>query len=189
MSIREFVFNGILTHDGLVRLSDSGIRTDLTPVQDIVERGAQAEFPSRLLNAAGRMASVFVLFFCIENSARELITQRLAERYGSSWWDQKVPQRIREVVEKLRASESVHRYHTARSSEMIGYTMFGQLEQIIVSNWDDFKDIFNQQSWISSRFSDLEKSRNIIMHTGVLAEYEIERVEMIVRDWVRQTGG
>lgn len=66
--------------------------------------------------------------------------------------------------------------------------MFGNLAQIITNRWEDFSDLFPSQAWISSRFTDLEMSRNIIMHTGVLPEIEIERIESICRDWIRQVG-
>ena len=42
------------------------------------------------------------------------------------------------------------------------------------------------QSWLSSRMDDLEMARNIIMHTGILPEIELERVDSIVRDLLRQ---
>ena len=66
--------------------------------------------------------------------------------------------------------------------------MFGNLAQIIIANWDEFSDLFPDQAWITSRFNDLEMSRNIIMHTGVLPQLEVERIESIVRDWIRQVG-
>jgi len=33
-----------------------------------------------------------------------------------------------------------------------------------------------------------EKSRNIVMHGGVLVKEDLERVGMNIRDWIRQTG-
>ena len=58
--------------------------------------------------------------------------------------------------------------------------------QIIINNWDDFSDIIPNQAWINSRMDDLEMARNIIMHTGVLPNMELERVDSIVRDMLRQ---
>jgi hypothetical protein len=66
--------------------------------------------------------------------------------------------------------------------------MFGNLAQIIITNWEDFSDLFPDQAWISARFNDLEMSRNIIMHTGILPQIEIDRIESIARDWIRQVG-
>ena len=39
-----------------------------------------------------------------------------------------------------------------------------------------------------SRMDDLEMSRNIIMHTGVLPADEVDQIESIVRDVLRQIG-
>lgn len=186
--LKRFVFNGLLLKDSLQTLaSEEGISVDVVTESSVVSRAEQMNFPIRLTAAAARMASVFTVFFCVENSAREMITQRLSERYGAAWWD-KVPQKIRERVESLKSSEELHRYHTPRSSELIGYTTFGQLEQIVIANWADFEDLIPDQAWLKSRFSDMERSRNIIMHTGILAEFEIDRLEMIGRDWMRQVG-
>lgn len=44
------------------------------------------------------------------------------------------------------------------------------------------------QAWITSRMDDLEMSRNIIMHTGLLPDIEMERIESIVRDLTKQLG-
>jgi hypothetical protein len=134
------------------------------------------------------MASVFALFFCVENSCRELVTERLRESHGIDWWNTCVPNKIQGAVQSLRDAEEHHRYHTTRSSELIGYTTFGNLSQIIVARWQDFEDLFPDQAWVVSRFKDMEMSRNIIMHTGILAQIEIDRVESIARDWVRQVG-
>ena len=71
---------------------------------------------------------------------------------------------------------------------MIGYTLFGNLAQIIINDWEDFSDLFPDQHWVSSRLNDLELSRNIIMHTSTLPEIEVDRIESIARDWIRQVG-
>jgi hypothetical protein len=129
-----------------------------------------------------------MVFYCLENSVRELIQERLAERHSLTWWTDKIPKSIRDNVEKLKDKEKVNRYHAQRAANNIGYTFFGQLCQIIINNWEDFSDLFPDQHWINSRFNDLEMSRNIIMHTGNLPAIEIDRIESICRDWLRQVG-
>ena len=66
--------------------------------------------------------------------------------------------------------------------------MMGNLGQIIADNWSDFSDIIPNQAWLNSRMQDLEMARNIVMHTGVLPQDEIERITSIVRDILRQIG-
>jgi hypothetical protein len=134
------------------------------------------------------MASVYIAFFCLENAVRDLIQERLSERIGVGWWNEGVPDKVQKHVQQLQDKESKFKYHAQRSATLIGYTTFGNLCQIIIHKWNDFSDLFPDQHWINSRFTDLEMSRNIIMHTGVLPEIEIERIESIARDWIRQVG-
>jgi hypothetical protein len=111
--LKSFVFDGMLVKDGLRALAqEHAINVDIVTEKTVVSRAGHLNSPLRILEASGRMASVFVMFFCVENSVRELITQRLSEKYGISWWEDKVPHKIRERVEGLRNSEELHRYHT-----------------------------------------------------------------------------
>jgi hypothetical protein len=184
--IKQFVFNALLAENSLSQLGSQGISVrgavPTPPTIGVDELG----FSPRILYDAAKMASVFSAFFCLENAVRELITERLLERKGPDWWATSVPLRVRGAVEKLKEKEAKNRYHTPRSIALIGYTMFGNLSQIIIANWDEFSDLFPDQAWVTSRFNDLEMSRNIIMHTGTLPQLEVERIESIVRDWIRQ---
>jgi hypothetical protein len=186
--LKEFIFNGLLLDDTLDKLAESGISVREGQKIVGVSRINETDFSPRIIYNATKMSSVFMVFYCLENAVRELIQERLAERHGLTWWSDKIPKSIRENVEKLKDKEKVNRYHAQRSANNIGYTFFGQLCQIIINNWDDFSDLFPDQHWINSRFNDLEMSRNIIMHTGNLPEIEIERIESICRDWLRQVG-
>lgn len=186
--LKKFVFNGLLLEDSFSRLESQGISVRSGKNEIPVERIDSADFSPRIIHDANRMASIYIVFYCLENSVRSLLTERLLERQGIDWWETCVPKKIQESVEKLKDQEEKNRYHTQRSTAAIGYTMFGNLAQIIVHRWEDFSDLFPSQAWVNSRFTDLEMSRNIIMHTGVLPEIEIERIESICRDWIRQVG-
>ncbi|GAB1106499.1 MAG: hypothetical protein Sw2PiMacB_08030 [Shewanella algae] len=186
--LKQLVFNGILLEDSFERLEQDGISIKRGHNVIPVERLDESDFSPTIIHRANKMASVYIVFFCIENSVRELITDRLAERKGVDWWETCVPKKIKDSVQSLKEKEEINRYHAQRSSSTIGYTMLGNLSQIIINNWDDFSDLFPSQAWINARFTDLEMSRNIIMHTGILPDIEIERIESICRDWIRQVG-
>jgi len=186
--MKQFVFNAMLAENSLSQLSAQGISVRGSIATPPTINVAEAGFSPRVVYEATQMASVFMAFFCLENSVRELITERLLARVGTDWWGTSVPNKIKLAVEKLKDKESDARYHTPRSAALIGYTMFGNLGQIIIANWENFSDLFPDQAWVTSRFNDLEMSRNIIMHTGVLPQLEVDRIESIVRDWIRQVG-
>jgi hypothetical protein len=186
--IKQFIFNAILAESSLNQLESQGISVRGKSVSVPTIEVDQLGFSPRIMYDASKMASVFTAFFCLENSVRDLLTERLLVRKGTDWWNTAVPAKIKEAVQKLKEKESTNRYHSRRSDELIGYTMFGNLGQIIIANWEDFSDLFPNQAWISSRFNDLEMSRNVIMHTGTLPQIEVDRIESIVHDWTSQVG-
>ena len=154
--LKRYVFNAFLLEDSLDRLEEKGISVKLTTNIIPIERIEESDFSPRIIYDANKMSSIYIAFFCLENSVRELITDRLVERHGINWWEDCVPAKIKTSVEKLKKEEEKNRYHASRSTTGIGYTMFGNLAQVIISNWEDFSDLFPSQAWITSRFSDLE---------------------------------
>lgn len=186
--LRQFVFNGLLLQDSFESLDkQQGISVtksgDLQPVSCVVE----ADFNPTIWHNACDMASVYQSIFCIENTIRAFIVERMSERHGLDWWNS-VPSKISKDVEKLKAKEQKNKFFSSRSDSEIGYTMLGNLGQIIINSWDDFSDIIPSQAWLTSRMDDLEMARNIVMHTGVLPQIEIDRITSIVRDLLRQIG-
>lgn len=186
-SLKRLAFNGILATDSLIALAKEGIDAGVVAKKEQT-KVEESDFSPILLSKARNMGYVYEIFFCLENAVRDLIEARLLERSGQNWWDSCVSGKVKKSAEDLRKKEEKNKYHAQRNSSLIGYTMFGNLAQIIVANWDNFSDLFPDQHWISSRFNDLELSRNIIMHTGILPEIEIGRIQSITRDWIRQVG-
>lgn len=186
--LKKLVFNGMLFENNLDELEKQGISARSGAKQETIIRIEEGSFSPRIMFQGNRMASIYTVFFCLENSVRELIQARLLERVGIDWWEKCVPLKIKKAAQKLKDKEEKNKYHASRNSSFIYYTMFGELGQIIISQWEHFSDLFGDQHWISARFNDLELSRNIIMHSGVLPELEIERIESISRDWIRQVG-
>lgn len=186
--IREFIFNALLVNDSFKSLESNGISIinpiDYPPITRVVEN----DFSPRIWHDAQNMSSVYTALYCIENTIRNFIVERMSERHGIDWWNKKVPSNIKTSVENLKKKEAKNKYYSNRSDSEVGYTMLGNLGQIIIANWEDFSDIIPNQAWLSSRMDDLEMSRNIIMHTGILPQVEIERIESIVRDLLRQIG-
>lgn len=89
-------------------------------------------------------------------------------------------------VADRRAAEAKNQWHTGRNSHPIHYIDFGDLALLIQTHYDLFKDLLPSQTWAVSRLNDAERSRNVIAHTNVLSDEEVVRLEILVRDWVRQ---
>src|SRR5581483_3048269 len=128
--IKQFAFNAMLAENSLGLLAEQGISVRGSVATPPTIQVDEIGFSPRILYDAAKMSSVFMAFFCLENAARDLIAERLLERKGTDWWNLVVPTKIKTAVQKLKEREERNRYHVARSSALIGYTMFGNLAQI-----------------------------------------------------------
>ena len=139
------------------------------------------------IQKARQMSIVYIALHSFENSVRELVKSAMAEKFLETWWE-KVPERIKSKVKTRQEEDSKFRWHGSRGTEEIMYCDFGDLSSIIVVNWDLFKDILADMEWTKAVLSTLERSRNIIMHGGIVTREDMERIGINIRAWVRQTG-
>lgn len=143
------------------------------------------QFSERLRAEASSMSTNYAIFYCLENSIRELIVQRLEEQHGSGWWDTAVPEAVRKNAEGNRKKERASGV-TPRSTDLIDFTNFGELGEIIKANWDIFGDMFRDVNAVEKVLATLNTLRAPIAHCKALAEDEELRLQLGLRDWFRQ---
>ena len=136
---------------------------------------------------AQRMSIVYTAIHAFENMVRDLVQKAMAETHGEGWWS-KVPDKIRKRVTTRMEEDAKFRWHGTRGGSEITYCDFGDLSSIIVTNWQEFEDVLSDMEWSKIVLGTLERSRNIVMHGGVLAKEDLERIGMNIRDWIRQAG-
>lgn len=139
---------------------------------------------------ARKMSLVYSAICAFENSIRNFIEDKFKDEGIEDWWENNVKPEIRKNAENKRDQEKTVRWMTPRGSSPIYYTQFGDLISIMCSdkNWEYFEVHLHEKDWVKSIITTLEKSRNIIMHGGELAQTDIERVGMFIRDWISQVG-
>lgn len=142
------------------------------------------QFESEIRNEAKQMAKHYEIFYCLEKSIRELITTSLESSFGDGWWKDKVPQKVKDDV-KGRMQRELDSGVTPRSNVEIDFTTFGELGDIIKSNWDIFGTMFNSQRAVEKVMNNLNTLRAPIAHCSKLAEDEVVRLQLSVRDWFR----
>lgn len=143
------------------------------------------QFAERLRLEASRMSNNYAIFYCLENSIRDLISQRLSEQYGEEWWGSAVPEAVQNNADKNRRKE-ISSAVTPRSADLIDFTNFGELGEIIKSNWDIFGDMFRDVRAVEKVLATLNTLRAPIAHCKSLAEDEELRLHLGLRDWFRQ---
>ncbi len=133
------------------------------------------------------MSAHYRVFYCLENSIRSLVIDVLFEKHGEQWWDAKVPDSVKTHVAVTRKKEKEFGV-SVRSQEAIDYTTFGELSEIIKSNWTDFNEIFQDVKALERVTATLNVLRGPIAHCKPLAEDEVVRLHLSIRDWFRAMG-
>jgi hypothetical protein len=157
------------------------------PIIETKDEEYYPQFPEHVRREAESMARHYEIFYCLETSIRQLIAERLKEEIGEDWWDNAVPEQIRKNAEDNRKRESATGM-TPRSDNKIDFTTFGELGQIIGANADIFSDTFRDLKAVSRILSSLNSLRAPIAHCCPLAEDEVGRLHINLKDWFRQMG-
>jgi hypothetical protein len=131
-----------------------------------------------------RLARHYEIFYCLENWIRDLVSTKLHSSAGDEWWNQCVPSVVRENAER-NASRERDAAVTPRSAEIIDYTTFGELSNIIDSNWESFSDLFNSKRGLTAVLSRLNLLRGPIAHCSAFSPDEKLRLELSLSDFFR----
>jgi len=186
--VYDFVFKGLLTEEALDRAGRKNRNLLELADEEIAGVLSVSSLPSDLVAEAKQMAVVYTVVAAFENMVRELISGVLLEAHGESWWENCVSQKIRDRAEKRSEDERKIKWHTQRGIDPINYTTMADLVNIIRNNWDNFEPHIQSVDWAANIFDAVERSRNVIMHSGTLERGDIERLGIFIRDWVKQVG-
>lgn len=138
--------------------------------------------------SAKLMATVYIAIAAFENMVRQFVLKILIENFGEDWWEKSISANIRKTAESRKKEEDKIKWHTHRGDSMINYVDFGDLGNIIGQNYQLFEVHVVSLEWVKQIFNTLERSRNVIMHSGELGERDIERIGINIRDWISQVG-
>ncbi len=134
---------------------------------------------------ASSMSKHYEIFYSLEKSIRGLISETLEDAETGEWWESTcVPERIKAAAE-ARMQKEIDAGITPRSTEPIDFTNFGELGEIIKANRAVFGSMFPSQKAVERVLANLNTLRGPIAHCSPLAEDEIVRLRLSVRDWFR----
>ncbi len=188
-NLYAFVMRGELTKTALEK-TDVVSRHSASEVlsKEYVKSLSLDLLDEELVNSAKEMATVYTAIAAFENGVRRFVVKILMENKGEDWWQACVSEKIRSKAESRKAEEEKIRWHTPRGDSLINYTEFGDLVSIMTQNFDLFEMHINSIDWARQIIQTLERSRNVIMHSGVLGRKDIERIGTNIRDWISQVG-
>jgi len=188
--IRSFGMSGFLVTEEIRKIeSQFGIELGHTPRSQASSAVTlYPQFEHSVRAEAAEMSEHYEVFYCLEQAIRKLITETLQEAAGADWWNSgRVPDDVVRDVAQLAQRERDNGI-TPRSDNPIDYSTFGQLSGIIVSNWDLFEPILKSRRGVERVMANLNLLRGPIAHCCPMAEDEVDRLKLAVKDWLRMIG-
>jgi hypothetical protein len=187
--VYSFVFRGLLTKENLETIGVKQRAVDGSFEQDtFCEMLSLDLLDDDYLMVAKKMSLVYCAIAAFENSVRAFVSKKMLEEKGENWWLDCVSEKVRTKAESRMQEESKVKWHTQRGDKPLNYTDFSELISIIVQNWSLFEPHLNSIDWVNGVLKPLERSRNVIMHSGELGREDVQRVGACIRDWIKQAG-
>jgi hypothetical protein len=190
-ALRDFLFRGMLFDAEAERFRRAGIQIglDRSEQEEALLLEALSQFGIQRRNDALEMARLYAVLHAFENEIRRLVKDTLDENVGADWWNSDpLPKKIREKADGRRKTALADSWLEGAKDENLEYVDFGDLSQIIIANWELFKDLIPSQSWLNQRMIELEKARNFVAHNRMLLPNEFQRIYMYISDWNKTVG-
>lgn len=184
----EFAFRGLLAEEALDRNGRKNKHMIDLADEDIASSLALDSLDDIHVANAKSMSIVYTAIAAFESSVRSLVKKTLIEKFKEEWWEKGASNGVRDRAKKRMEDEQNAKWHAQRGQDAINYSNFGDLKNIMQNNWDEFEDLIGNLAWASGIFEVIERSRNVIMHSGHLEREDIERLGVNIRDWVKQVG-
>jgi hypothetical protein len=136
------------------------------------------------VKSAELTAFTYKLFFVFENYLRDFVVEVLSEN-DPDWWENKVSAQVKDEVTRFSETEDTKMWMAFKPREKIFLTTYPQLFLIIEENWKrGFSKIIRDKNLIQEARM-ISHIRNTACHMVEVPEEEVERVKLVVRDWLR----
>ncbi len=187
-NLQAFLFRAATANARVADMIEEGLLMDPPPIGTRLGSTVLDEFDMDARIKAKRMGRIYELLFCLENSMRELIERTLKESESLTDWIDGIEADILKSARKREEQDQEARWHGPRGESIFNYLDFPDLGEIILDRWEDFQDLLGDRRWVERYFSEMNPTRRALAHTGDLTDFDVERMEMRVREWLRVVG-
>ncbi len=139
------------------------------------------------IESARKMAELYLVIHCFENSVRKLIEDVLSNTLGTNWFNLAASSSIQNKYNERSLKEKKHKWLAPRGISPLFYIDWGDLVTLIRKYPNEFSHKIPDLKFVELRLEELEKIRNIVAHNGTLQlDEDFQRVILYFKDWCKQ---
>jgi hypothetical protein len=143
--------------------------------------------PDDVLAKGKEMMKVYLYLYAVENYIRLFVEQVCLGIYGQDYFTKlTLTKSIKDTITGRKRSEEKNGWVSIRGDTDLFYLDFIELNALIQSNWEIFKDYFPDQSWINAKLNELYCIRNLVAHNSYVGEHERNILQVYFRSIVKQ---
>ncbi|HEY2580224.1 MAG TPA: Swt1 family HEPN domain-containing protein [Mucilaginibacter sp.] len=134
-----------------------------------------------------KMAELYLVIHCLENSVRRFIEWTLGN-LDTNWWDSVKNSELEKKLSDRKAKEVKNKWFSPRGDiSPLYYLDWSDLVKIIRKKESDFIDKIGDLKFVELRLEELERTRNIIAHNGILPNADdYNMLILYFKNWCKQ---
>jgi hypothetical protein len=172
--------------------SDGGkkLSREISRIQEKAKESVSLDIlPKDVLDNGKEMTEAYLYLYCIENSLRIFVEKVGIEKLGASYFDKlKGIKSIKKGIEIRKEKEKSHKWMGSRGLSDIFYTDFSDLGNIIINNWEIYKEYFGPHDLhnVETKISELAECRNLVAHNSYLNQTGCDLISIHYRTIIPQ---
>ena len=166
---------------------DATLTSDLEEIQSSVSNKSFQLLPDDIKDKGKEMSEVYIYLYCVENSLRLFIDNVFISKVGNDYLTKiSIPYSVKKSIQVRKELEQKNQWIGIRGNVDLFYLDFKDLSNIIVANWDLFKEYFPDQHWLNVKIDELGNCRNLIAHNSYVSSLERDVIRLNYNQILKQ---
>ncbi len=166
---------------------DATLTSDLEEIQNSVSNKTFQLLPDDIKDKGKEMSEVYIYLYCVENSLRLFVEQVFTAKIDKGYWSKIViPSSVKKSIHFRKELEVKNQWIGIRGGSDLFYLDFKDLSNIIVGNWEFFKEYFPDQHWLNVKIDELGNCRNLIAHNSYVSSLERDVIRLNYNQLLKQ---
>ena len=160
----------------------------LKEIKEIVSNADYLSISDDLIEKGKKMANAYVTLYALENHIRHYIDTKLTQKYGDNYMECiAVSKKVKSGIDSRKNEEQARKWLPLRGDKDLYYIDFIDLADIIINNWECFKDDIPSQDWIRVKIGDMYGIRCLVAHNNsYISDDNIQLLEVTTKQILKQ---